>query len=94
MPGINGIELLKQIKQNWPQIEVIIITAHASVENAQNAIKYGAIDFLIKPQRVKELQEAVKRAIVKQRAAAKDYSKSINVTCPHCNQKFEVSPRA
>ena len=74
MPGIDGIELLKQIKQNWPQIEVIIITAYASIENAQNATKYGAIDFLTKPATVKEIQEAVNRAIVKKnRAEAKDY---------------------
>ncbi|MFQ6043923.1 MAG: response regulator, partial [Candidatus Poribacteria bacterium] len=39
MPGIDGIEVLKQIKRIQPQMEVVIITAFASVENAKNAIK-------------------------------------------------------
>jgi two-component sensor histidine kinase/DNA-binding response OmpR family regulator len=65
MPDIDGIEVLKQIKAIQPQIEVIMITAFASIENAKNAIKYGAIDYLIKPASVKEIQATIKKAIAK-----------------------------
>ncbi|HIE30271.1 TPA: response regulator [Candidatus Poribacteria bacterium] len=65
MPDIDGIEVLKQIKQIQPHIEVIIITAFASVENAKNAIKYGAMDYLVKPPSVRELQATVRKAIAK-----------------------------
>ena len=65
MPDIDGIEVLQKIKTLQPQIEVIMITAFASIENAKNAIKYGAIDYLIKPASVKEIQATVKKAIAK-----------------------------
>ena len=65
MPDMDGIEVLKQIKQIQPHIEVIMITAFASIEYAKNAIKYGAMDFLIKPAGVREIQATVRKAIVK-----------------------------
>ncbi len=65
MPDMDGVEVLKEIKKIRSQIEVIMITAYASVENAQNATKYGAIDYLIKPAGVKEIQATVKKAIAK-----------------------------
>ena len=65
MPDIDGIEVLKKIKPIQPHMEVIMITAFASIENAKNAIKYGAIDYLIKPASVKEIQATVKKAIAK-----------------------------
>jgi diguanylate cyclase (GGDEF)-like protein len=49
MPGISGIELLKEIKKIRPETEVIIITSHASLETAINAVTAGAFDYLIKP---------------------------------------------
>ncbi|PLY06320.1 MAG: diguanylate cyclase response regulator [Desulfuromonas sp.] len=49
MPGISGIELLKNIKQDYPQTEVIIITSHASLETAITALRTGAYDYLLKP---------------------------------------------
>lgn len=49
MPGMSGIELLKQIKEHYPATEVIIITSHASLETAITALRTGAYDYLLKP---------------------------------------------
>jgi len=49
MPGMSGIELLQQVKQHYPQTEVIIITSHASLETAITALRTGAYDYLLKP---------------------------------------------
>ncbi|MFQ6043238.1 MAG: response regulator [Candidatus Poribacteria bacterium] len=65
IPDVDGIEVLKQVKEIHPKIEVIMITGYASIENAKNAIKYGAIDYLIKPTEVKEIQSTVKKAVAK-----------------------------
>jgi signal transduction histidine kinase/DNA-binding response OmpR family regulator len=49
LPGMDGIELLKQSKQEWPQTEVVVITGYASVESALDAIAAGAFDYIPKP---------------------------------------------
>ncbi len=49
MPGMNGLELLKEIKRHDPMIEVVIITSHASLETAVEALRAGAYDYLVKP---------------------------------------------
>ncbi|MCK4311865.1 MAG: response regulator, partial [Candidatus Cloacimonetes bacterium] len=49
MPGIDGMEVLKKIKNNNPDTFVIVITGYASVESAVQAMKIGANDFLPKP---------------------------------------------
>ncbi len=49
MPGANGIEVLKKAKQISPDLEVVIITGYASVDNAADAVRFGAYDYLTKP---------------------------------------------
>jgi len=49
MPGITGIEVLKKVKEASPQTLVIIITAFGSIENAVEAMRLGAFNYLIKP---------------------------------------------
>lgn len=55
MPGIDGIETLKQIKQISPLTEVIMLTGHASVESGIEGMKLGAYDYLMKPCDIDEL---------------------------------------
>ncbi|MBF0376270.1 MAG: response regulator [Desulfamplus sp.] len=57
MAGMNGIEILKIIRQEWPDIKVVIITAHGSISSAVEAMKIGAIDFIQKPFTPKEIRE-------------------------------------
>ncbi|MGE4606082.1 MAG: sigma-54 dependent transcriptional regulator [Myxococcota bacterium] len=49
MPGINGLELLRRTKAIRPDCEVVVMTAHATVEMAREALKRGAVDFITKP---------------------------------------------
>ncbi len=49
MKGMDGIEFLAKIKENWPETDVIMITAYATVDNAVQAMKLGAFDYITKP---------------------------------------------
>jgi len=49
MPGMDGMAVLKTIKQKWPETEVVIITGYPSVETAKEAVRLGAYDYLAKP---------------------------------------------
>ena len=62
MPGMNGIEVLKEVKNISDQAEVIIITGHGDIDSAIEALHYGASDFINKPVRDKQLTIALKRA--------------------------------
>jgi DNA-binding NtrC family response regulator len=62
MPGIDGIETLKEIKRMKPFTEVIMLTGHATVETAFEGLKVGAMDYLIKPCEVDELSELIHMA--------------------------------
>ncbi len=62
MPGMDGIEVLKKIKDLNADTEVIIITGHGDIENAIEALKHGASDFIDKPVRDEALAIALKRA--------------------------------
>ncbi|MDJ0666423.1 MAG: response regulator [Desulfobacterales bacterium] len=62
MPGIGGIEVLQEIKAKETLTEVIIITGHGDVDNAVEALKYGASDFINKPVRDDTLAVALQRA--------------------------------
>ena len=57
MPGMSGLDVLKEVKQINPEIDVVIITAYGTVETAVEALKAGAIDYLTKP--IVELDELV-----------------------------------
>jgi DNA-binding NtrC family response regulator len=49
MPGADGMTVLKMIKEEWPESEVVIITGYPSIETAKEAIRAGAYDYLAKP---------------------------------------------
>lgn len=67
MPGMDGIELLRKIKQRWPRIEVILLTGHASVESAVAGMKMGAGDYVMKPCDLKELAAKIEAAAEKRK---------------------------
>ncbi len=62
MPGMDGIEVLKKVKELNADTEVIIITGHGDIENAIEALKHGASDFINKPVRDEALSIALRRA--------------------------------
>lgn len=65
MPGMDGIQTLREIKARDPQVEVIMLTGHASIEVAVEGMELGAFDYLMKPMNIDELvyklQDAHKR---------------------------------
>ena len=65
MPGLIGMEVLNRIKQEYPEIVVIVITGYATVESAVEAMKHGAYDFLPKPFTPDSLRAIVERALDK-----------------------------
>lgn len=67
MPGIDGMQVLEEIKQSSPETIVIVITGYATVESAVEAMKRGAYDFLPKPFTPGEFRLIVERALEKKR---------------------------
>lgn len=65
MPGIDGLALLQQIKERWPDTEVIVITAHATTESAVDAMRAGAFYYVEKPFRLPEVRKVVREALDK-----------------------------
>ena len=67
MPGMSGLEALRQIKARFPLVEVIMLTGHGTIENAVEGMKAGAYDYLTKPCDLDELiakgQEAFSRKL-------------------------------
>jgi DNA-binding NtrC family response regulator len=66
MPGLTGIEVLEQLKQVSPDTEVVIMTGHASVETAIDAVRLGAFDYITKPCKLAQI-ETILRKIVEKR---------------------------
>jgi DNA-binding NtrC family response regulator len=69
MPGgMDGIDVLKEIKKLYPLTEVILLTGHASVETSIDGMKLGAFDYLMKPIKLEELLKKIAQAIEKKDA--------------------------
>jgi two-component system response regulator HydG len=67
MPGMDGIELLKKVKQEYPDTIVVIITAYGSIESAVKAMRIGAHDYLLKPFKPDQLSLVMERIFVQKR---------------------------
>ncbi|MEG3988519.1 response regulator [Microcoleus sp. S28C3] len=59
MPGMNGIELLRIIKEKFPDLKVFMITAYGDERNYQTAIAYGADDYITKPVNFESLKNKI-----------------------------------
>lgn len=59
MPGMNGIELLKILKENYPQVKVFMITAYGDEQTYQTAMQYGADDYINKPIEFETLKKKI-----------------------------------
>jgi DNA-binding NtrC family response regulator len=69
MPGIDGMTVLKTIKEKWPESEVIIITGYPAVESAKEAVVLGAYDYLAKPVGPDDVINAANGAMLHKRWA-------------------------
>lgn len=74
MPGINGLQLLKTIKREYPHIEVIMLTGHATVHAAVEGLKAGAADYLMKPMDIQVLTMKIDELIEHKDLATRNIS--------------------
>jgi DNA-binding NtrC family response regulator len=65
MPGMDGIEVLRIIKDRYPLVEVIMLTGHANIEVAVRGMELGAFDYLMKPMDIDDLLYKVEDALKK-----------------------------
>lgn len=66
---MDGIEILREVKERWPAMEVILLTAHGSINSAIAALRHGAFDYLLKPAQLQDIRDRVERALTQRRAA-------------------------
>ncbi len=82
MPGMDGMEVLARLRSDRPEIRVLIITAHGTIDNAVEAMKLGAVDFLQKPFTPKEIRSVVSDIIEREtldKEKAKDYDSRLEL---------------
>ncbi len=61
MPGMDGLELLAHVRRNWPDIEVVVVTAYGDIDNAVRALREGAFDYFTKPFSVHDIAATLQR---------------------------------
>lgn len=62
MPGMDGIETLRKLKVDKPELQIILLTGYATVEKSVEAMKLGAMDFMEKPADIEKLTAKIKQA--------------------------------
>ena len=61
MPGLSGLDVLRRVRERWPAAEVVLITGYGTLDDALEALRHGAYDFLLKPVRLAQLELLVRR---------------------------------
>jgi len=72
MPGMDGMQVLRAIKQSWPESEVVVITGYPTVETAKEAVRLGAYDYLAKPVGPDEVISATDGALTRKKWALRE----------------------
>ncbi len=70
MPGMDGMEVLRRVRASRPNIKIIIITAHGTIDSSVEAMKLGAVDFIQKPFAANEIRELVRKVLDRDAIAA------------------------
>lgn len=65
MPGMDGLSVLRSIKQRWPESEVVVITGYPSTDGAKEAVRLGAYDYLAKPVGPREVIDVTDGAMTR-----------------------------
>ena len=96
MPGIDGMEVLRRIRDNRPKTRVIIITAHGTIESAVEAMKLGAVDFIQKPFSPNEIRELATLVLAREALDEEnvvDYRSLIELTKRHITDRNFAAAR-
>lgn len=83
MPGIDGLETLKRLKELYPQLLVVMITAHGTVETAIEAMKCGAADYIMKPFDLEEM-----KIVIEKNLAVQELVKEVDYLRSELNLKY------
>jgi putative two-component system response regulator len=94
MPGLSGIDTLQEIRKLQPDIEVMIITGYGSLSNAQEAIRFGAGDFISKPFNVADIIAIVSKAFERRshNMKIKDLIQQIKALRSSSDENKEILP--
>ena len=82
MPGLSGLDVLREIKKVNAEAAVVIITAYGSLTNAHEAIRYGAVDFISKPYNATDILAVVRRTVEQKQFNLQTKSSLDNLQCP------------
>jgi len=96
MPGMDGTELLRRMKDNWPKVRVIVVTAYGTIESAVEAMKLGAVDFVQKPFVPAQLRSVVKLVLEREaldEQSAVDYRSLIELAKLHISNRGFATAR-
>jgi DNA-binding NtrC family response regulator len=89
MPDLDGMDVLKTIKERWPDSEVVVITGYPSIESAKEAVRLGAFNYLAKPLGPDDVIKAANDAMMQKRwtlrSDRKDQQTEDHVTHQHFN---------
>lgn len=99
LPGLDGLSLIKRLKSGQSETDVIVITGYGSIENAVECMKAGALDYIIKPFTVDQIQVAVRKALdhreLKRRARERELYRELSYLDPltqiHNRRYFDES---
>jgi DNA-binding response OmpR family regulator len=96
LPGMDGLEVLHRIKDDWPEVRVVIITAHGTIDTAVEAMKLGAADFIQKPFSPSEIREiaglVMDREAIDDKKPA-DYNTMIELAKRHITHRYFSAAR-
>lgn len=96
MPGMDGMDVLREIKNNWPKTRVIIITAHGTIGSAVEAMKIGSVDFIQKPFSPGEIRELAAQVLEREtldEERAVDYPSLIELCKRHISDRLFAAAR-
>jgi DNA-binding response OmpR family regulator len=96
LPGMDGMDVLRRIKDDWPTVRIIIITAHGTIESAVEAMKLGAADFVQKPFSPGEIRDLAKLVLEREaldEATAGDYRAWIELSKRHITDRNFAAAR-
>jgi len=96
MPGMDGMDVLRRIRADWPAVRVVVITAYGTIESAVEAMKLGAIDFVQKPFSPSEIRELATLVLEREaldEVAALDYQAWIEVSKRHMRDEKLAAAR-
>ncbi len=92
MPGMDGVELLRQVRERWPDTAVVMITAVADVEVAVGCLALGAMDYLTKPFHLEEVRARVRQALEKRQLVVDNraYQRQLEVRVAEQARRLET----